>query len=195
MLRRWVRHAEINSGQMRAHEARSGGGGENTVRCEVKAILGKTRSTPAGRSRGGPGRRASASRRPRELAPRPLDAEWWYPLSMRTLSDVELRPADRAAIVAAAGMLRERFPVLRVCLFGSKATGRDDAESDIDLFVLTSRSLSWRERDAVTDALFDIEMEFGVVISTLIASEDDWLRGPYQVLAIRGEVERDAVAA
>jgi predicted nucleotidyltransferase len=108
---------------------------------------------------------------------------------------VDLRPADRAAIVAAAALLKERFPVLRVCLFGSKATGQDDEESDIDLFVLTSRSLAWRERDAVTDALFDIEMEFGVVISTLVASEDDWLRGPYQVLAIRDEIERDAIAA
>jgi len=38
-------------------------------------------------------------------------------------------------------------------------------------------------------------LELGVVIGTLIASEDDWLRGPYQVLAIRDEVERDAVAA
>jgi predicted nucleotidyltransferase len=114
---------------------------------------------------------------------------------MRTLADVELRPADREAIVAAATLLRERFPVLRVCLFGSKATGKDDPESDIDLFVLTSRPLSWRERDAVTDALFDIEMEFDVVISTLVVSEEDWLHGTYQVLAIRDEVERDAVAA
>ncbi len=83
----------------------------------------------------------------------------------------------------------------RVCLFDSKATGRDDPDSDIDLFVLTSQSFSWRERDAVTDALFDIEMEFDVVISTLVASEEDWRHGPYQVLAIRDEVERDAAAA
>ena len=116
-------------------------------------------------------------------------------MPMRTLSDVDLQPADRAAIVAAAVLLRERFPVLRVCLFGSKATGRDDPESDIDLFVLTARSLSWRERDAVTDALFDVEMEFDVVISTLVVSEEDWFHGPYQVLAIRDEVERDAVPA
>jgi predicted nucleotidyltransferase len=114
---------------------------------------------------------------------------------MRTLADVGLQPADRKAIVAAAALLRERFPVLRVCLFGSKATGRDDPESDIDLFVLTSRTLSWRERDAVTDALFDIEMEFDVVISALVTSKEDWLHGPYQVLAIRDEVERDAVTA
>lgn len=85
--------------------------------------------------------------------------------------------------------------MVAVKLFGSKATGRDDAESDIDLLVLTSRPLHWRERDAVTDALFDIEMEFDVVISTLVVSEQDWLYGPYQVLAIRAEVDRHGVAA
>jgi len=62
---------------------------------------------------------------------------------VRTLSDIDLRPTDRAAIVAAAAMLRERFPVT----------------------------------------------------STLVIEEDQWLHGPYQVLAIRREVDRDGVAA
>lgn len=114
---------------------------------------------------------------------------------MRTLVDIQLAPADREAIIAAAGLLRARFPVTQILLFGSKATGRDHPESDIDLLVLTSRRLSWRERDAITDALFDVEMEFQVVISTLVLSEDEWERGPYQVLPIRDEVERHGVAA
>jgi len=62
---------------------------------------------------------------------------------VRTLSDIELRSTDRAAIVAAAAMLRE----------------------------------------------------YGVIISTLVIEEDQWLHGPYQVLAIRREVDRDGVAA
>ena len=114
---------------------------------------------------------------------------------MRALCDVELHPNDQAAIVAAAAVLRERFPVEAVYLFGSKATGRDDAESDIDLLVLTSRPLQWRERDSVTDVLFDVEMRFEVVISTLIVDLEDWRHGPYQVLAIHDEIERDGVAA
>lgn len=114
---------------------------------------------------------------------------------MRTLSDIDLRSTDRAAIVAAAAMLREKFPVTSIYLFGSKATGHDDPESDIDLLVLTSRPLPWRERDAITDALFDVEMKYGVIISTLVIEEDEWLHGPYQVLAIRREVDRDGVAA
>lgn len=81
------------------------------------------------------------------------------------------RTSDREAIQTAGGLLRRYFPVERILLFGSKATGRDDRESDIDLLVLTSRPLSWRERHAITNALFDVEMEFQVVISTLVVCE------------------------
>ena len=35
----------------------------------------------------------------------------------------------------------------------------------------------------------------GVVIRTLIICEEDWERGPYQVLPIRDEIERCGVAA
>jgi predicted nucleotidyltransferase len=114
---------------------------------------------------------------------------------VRTLDDIELRERDRTAIVAAAKMLRDRFPVVGVLLFGSKATGHDDEESDIDLLVTTSRPLGWRERDSLVDALFDIEMEYDVIISTLVVSEQEWINGPYQVLAIREQVERHGAAA
>ncbi|MBI5446345.1 MAG: nucleotidyltransferase domain-containing protein [Deltaproteobacteria bacterium] len=114
---------------------------------------------------------------------------------MKTISDIHLHPKDRAAIAAAVRLLRERFPVQSVTLFGSKATGRDDAESDIDLLVLTSRKLTWRERDAVTDALFDVELAHDVVISTLVLTAEEWEAGPYRVLPIRAEIERQGVAA
>lgn len=114
---------------------------------------------------------------------------------MRTLSDIHLQPKDRGAIAAAVALLKERFPVQSVTLFGSKATGRDDAESDIDLLVLTSRKLTWRERDAVTDALFDVEMAHDVVISTLVLPAEEWESGPYRVLPIRSEIQRHGAAA
>ncbi|MCL4555209.1 MAG: nucleotidyltransferase domain-containing protein [Actinobacteria bacterium] len=111
------------------------------------------------------------------------------------MDDILLSAADREAIQAAGTLLRERFPTSRIVLFGSKATGHDDAESDIDLLVLTARPLSWREQDAVTDALFDVEMQFQVVISTLVVWEEEWERGLLQVLPIRAEIERTGVAA
>lgn len=112
---------------------------------------------------------------------------------MRTLADVALGSKDRRAIESAVRALRERFPVERVILFGSKARATDDEESDIDLLVLTSRPLSWREQHAVTDRLFDIELAHDVVISTLVLSVHEWSEGPYTVLPIREEIERHGV--
>lgn len=114
---------------------------------------------------------------------------------MKTLAEISLKPRDRQAIEAAVRLLRDRFPVERIVLYGSKATGADVEESDIDLLLLTAHELTWRERDAITDALFDVELAHDVVISTLVASQKEWTAGRYRVLPIHDEVEHDGVAA
>ena len=112
---------------------------------------------------------------------------------MKTLAQLSLDERDRAAIAEAVGLLRSRFPVERVMLYGSKARGTDDEESDIDLLVLTSRKLEWRERDAITDALFDIELAHGVVISSLVLPAAEWERGRFTILPIHEEIEDSGV--
>ena len=80
-------------------------------------------------------------------------------------------------------------------LFGSKARGNDDRESDIDLLVLTRRPLGAAEHDEVVNSLFDLQLKWNVVISVLIASEEQWEAGYYRILPIRCEIERDGIAA
>ena len=41
--------------------------------------------------------------------------------------------------------------VKQVILFGSKTRGDDNEESDIDLFLLTTRPMDWRERESMLD--------------------------------------------
>ena len=112
---------------------------------------------------------------------------------MRTLAQISLAERDRAAIAEAVHLLRSRFPVERVVLYGSKARGTDDKESDIDLLVLTSRELGWKERGSITDALFDIELAHGVVISSLVLPAAEWERGRFAVLPIHEEIEGSGV--
>jgi len=113
---------------------------------------------------------------------------------MRTLADIALTAREVAALRAAAACLRRRFPVEEVVLFGSRARGGGDAESDLDLLVVTTRRLAWPERAAVVDALFDIELEHDVVLSPLIVARDEWDKGPFRVLSIHAEIGRDGVA-
>jgi len=79
------------------------------------------------------------------------------------------------AITEYMARIRERFPghVLGVTLFGSKARGDDDAESDIDLFVLVDA-----ESDDLRCELWriasDVSLERGVVISARVFAQSRW---------------------
>jgi predicted nucleotidyltransferase len=114
---------------------------------------------------------------------------------MRTLDDIDLRPGDRAAIDEAARVIRCHAAIEQIIVFGSKARGDDDDESDIDLLVLTSHSLARSERHAIVDALFPIQLSHGVVLSPIFVAIEDWRSGPISVLPIRAEVDDHGVAA
>ena len=107
---------------------------------------------------------------------------------MKTLDNIRLSDRDRRAVEAACRLLRERFPLETVILFGSKARGNDDPESDMDLLVLTTRPLSWQEKKELIYSLFDVEIEHDVVISTLIATRSEWENGYFSVLPIHEEI-------
>jgi predicted nucleotidyltransferase len=112
---------------------------------------------------------------------------------MRTVNQLPLAPRDRKAIEQAASELRKRLPIEELRLFGSKARGTDEAESDIDLLVLTSRPLSWRERGEMTDTLFNLELVHDVLFNVLALPAREWTEGPYIVLPIHDEIDRDGV--
>jgi len=114
---------------------------------------------------------------------------------MKTIDDLPIEHHERLAIIEAARLLKEHFSAREVILFGSKARGDDDEESDIDLLILTALTVSWDERKAINDALFDIELKYGVVISTLIATDAEWHEGTFPVLPIHQEISEHGVAA
>ena len=114
---------------------------------------------------------------------------------MKTLDQIRLEPNERAAIEAAAVVLRDKLPITQIILFGSKARGDDSDESDIDLLLLTNRRLSWDEEKQVVHLLYPLQLEYDVLFGTIEVPEDEWYHGIYQALPLRTEVERDGVAA
>jgi predicted nucleotidyltransferase len=114
-------------------------------------------------------------------------------ISLRTLDDLVLSRKEKEAIKEATGILKERFPVRDVILFGSKVRGDSDKDSDIDLLLLTTQPLHWKERHAIVDALFEVEMKHDVVISIVVNTVYDWREGICTVLPIYEEINREGV--
>ena len=59
-------------------------------------------------------------------------------------------------------ILRSYLPNARVCVFGSRATGRARPFSDLDLLVLQPAALDWQTRVNLVDAFEASELPFRV---------------------------------
>ena len=79
---------------------------------------------------------------------------------------IELKPKDAAAIGEFVGRLRAVLGsnLIEVKLFGSKATGRDQPESDIDILVSVEKG-GIEVEDGVLDIAFDTNIKHEVYIS------------------------------
>ena len=110
---------------------------------------------------------------------------------MKSFESVSLMKNESEAIDTAIRMLKSEFSVSKVILFGSKARGDHDEHSDIDLLVIASKLLHWKEEKAIIGALFDIGMEYNVIFSPLFTFVDEWENGIFTEFPVYQEISRD----
>jgi uncharacterized protein len=67
-------------------------------------------------------------------------------------------------------------PEAKIILFGSRARGDQRKESDWDFLVLVKKELTNKLEDEIRDSIYDIELEVGEAISTIVKQEDEWQR-------------------
>ena len=107
---------------------------------------------------------------------------------MKNLENVPLIKQEQEAVNAAVRLLKSQFSVERIILFGSKSRGDFSEYSDIDLLLITSEPLHWRQEKAIVEALFDVGMKFDVIFSPLFASIEEWERGVFKEFPIYREI-------
>ncbi len=110
---------------------------------------------------------------------------------MKSFESVSLMKNESDAIKAAIRMLKSEFSIVKVILFGSKARGDHNEHSDIDLAVVASKLLHWKEEKAIVGALFDIGMEYNVIFSPFFTSIDEWENGIFTEFPVYREISRD----
>jgi predicted nucleotidyltransferase len=110
---------------------------------------------------------------------------------MKRLEKNRLEKGERLAIEEAARVIKSKFSIEEIILFGSKARGDHDAFSDIDLLLVTSDPLHWKDEKGIVEALFDIGMKFDVIFSPLFVSKAEWNSSLFTQFPIYEEIVRD----
>ena len=95
----------------------------------------------------------------------------------RTLDDLPLKENERAALEELRDGLRERFGerLLKLVLYGSKARGDGDDESDLDvLIVVRGYERLSDDDDAVHSIAYDVQLRRNVYTQTIEYSEAEY---------------------
>jgi predicted nucleotidyltransferase len=94
---------------------------------------------------------------------------------MNKIPLAHLSDTEKIAVTTFVHATREQFHdrILAVALFGSKARGDDDPESDIDLIVIADSEDS-EFRSALWRIASEISLEYNVIISARIYSKKRW---------------------
>jgi predicted nucleotidyltransferase len=79
--------------------------------------------------------------------------------------------------------LRFKDELLDFVLFGSKASGVSNADSDYDILIVLKNKPDWKLEREISDICFGIDLKYNVITDTLIISEPELrnLRGKQPV--------------
>ncbi|MFP3897300.1 MAG: nucleotidyltransferase domain-containing protein, partial [Anaerolineales bacterium] len=112
-----------------------------------------------------------------------------------------LTPKDRAALAEYIAAIQDRFPerILDVILFGSKARGDADAESDIDLLVVVDvQNIEDRGFSEVRSELWriasEVSLRHDVVISSRVFDQGRWAKAKRMRLPLYRAIVADGIS-
>ncbi|MCL6479947.1 MAG: nucleotidyltransferase domain-containing protein [Peptococcaceae bacterium] len=84
-------------------------------------------------------------------------------------------------------------PGATVILYGSRARGNADPESDYDLLVLVKGYVNWQLEERIREELYPLELETGIAFSLVVFSEEDWNTPLYRAMPFSRNVRQEGI--
>jgi predicted nucleotidyltransferase len=105
---------------------------------------------------------------------------------------------ERDGLAAFINRLHQAYGanLLRVILFGSKARGDFDDQSDLDVLVVVHMSGEdyWQHWRRIIDMAWEVELAYSLVISSVIKNEHDYTKLCEHRSLLARNIERDGIA-
>ena len=100
---------------------------------------------------------------------------------------------ERNLLIKCRDTIKDIDPSAEVILYGSRARGDAEPESDYDLLILTDIDVTLGREDFICRKLYPIELETGKVITTFVYNRRQWDTPLYRAMPFHKNIERDGV--
>lgn len=113
---------------------------------------------------------------------------------MKTLNEWHsFREEDKQIVNRCAGEIKKIDPTVTVVLYGSRARGDAQPDSDYDLVILSDAETSLKKEDLFRQQVYEIELETGAMLSVFLFSNKDWQSPLYKAMPFCRNVEKEGV--
>ena len=112
---------------------------------------------------------------------------------MRTLTELNLKENERKALRELKRRLVKKFPDAEIILYGSKARGNFDEESDIDLLVLVSSQVTSKLEEEIFHISYDIELKYDIVFGEIVENKHFWNTSLANAMPFHWNIDREGV--
>ena len=99
---------------------------------------------------------------------------------------------DQKILLQIKKSVKEIEPKSEIILYGSRARGDEREDSDWDLLILVPYAAGIREEQKFRHKLFEVELQFGQAISTLVKSKEEW-EGKFQITPLYQNIKQEGI--
>lgn len=90
-------------------------------------------------------------------------------------------------------LLSERVGFHKLILFGSRARGEADPDSDLDVLVVLDNQLTDSGRELISDCAWEAGFEHGIVVVPIVFARREWEEGPERYSLLSQAIQTEGI--
>lgn len=103
-----------------------------------------------------------------------------------------MSPIEKNIIDTFTLLLKKKLSVHRIELFGSRARGDADPDSDMDVLVIVD-NISPGLEDYISECAWEAGFKHGIVLVPVVFTRDEWENGPQRYSLLAEAIRADGV--